>query len=79
MLEKEIIVLVKLQTVALQLSKKMNYKINNLERGWSQVTFLNMETPANQFQDEGEIPDMIRRFAVISQVKVGNFYCRGVS
>ena len=47
--EKEIIALVKLQTVALQLSKKMNYKINNLERGWSQVTFLNMETPANQF------------------------------
>ena len=47
--EKEIIALVKLQTVALQLSKKMNYKINNLERGWSQVTFFNMETPANQF------------------------------
>ena len=25
------------------------FKIDNWERGWSQVTFLNMETPTNQF------------------------------
>ena len=25
------------------------FEIENWEQGWSQVTFLNMETPANQF------------------------------
>ena len=31
------------------------FKIGNWERGWSQVTFLNTETPATNFKDEGGI------------------------
>ena len=27
----------------------LKFKIGNWERGWSQVTFLNTETPDNQF------------------------------
>ena len=29
--------------------KSLKFKIGNWERNWSQVTFFNMETPANQF------------------------------
>ena len=31
------------------------FKIGNWERGWSQVTFLNRETAANQFQTKVEL------------------------
>ena len=37
--------------------------MGNWERGWCQVTFLNIETPANQFQSEGGIAEVIRHFA----------------
>ena len=39
------------------------FKIGNWEGDCSQVTFLNMETPANQFQDKGGIA---AHFAVVS-------------
>ena len=39
------------------------FKMGNWERGWCQVTFLNIETPANQFQSEGGIAEVIRHFA----------------
>ena len=34
------------------------FKIGNWERVWSQVTFLNTETPANQFSDKSGIGDI---------------------
>ena len=41
---------------------------SNKELGtsWAQVTILKTEFPANQFEDEGEIGDVICHFAVIS-------------
>ena len=40
--------------------------MGNWERGWCQVTFLSIETPANQFQSEGGIAEVIRHFAMVS-------------
>ena len=39
------------------------FNIGIWERGWSQVIILNMETPANQFEDEGGIS---AHFSVVS-------------
>ena len=47
-------------------------EIGNSKPGWSQVTFLNMETSTSQFLDKGGR----WHFAVVSQVNVGNSYCR---